>query len=370
MNRKGKIYYRCADPKSPYIGGVKVMYEHVDILNRHEFDAYILHDRKGFRSEWFDNDTKITYVRDIKLNPQDFLVFPEVNGKYYVNIKKYSQHHRIFTLKFKSLARELISNYINPNKKPQPQKVFMQLFSTPAKKVIFNQGCYLTFDGLPINNDRLITMYNDKDIAAIIVVSEDSKNYLRYTFPKMRIFRVHNSFNTDLFFFQAEKKKQICFRPWRNFHDAVQVINILKQRHALDGFKFFPIENMPQVQLAEIMRESLIYLSFGYHEGFSLPSAEAMACGCIVIGYHGRGGKEYFDPQFCYPVDTGDVISFAKTIESVVTQYRMDPSILIEKGLMASKYITETYSHERQTQDVLETWREIFACGLNKSRLD
>ena len=30
---------------------------------------------------------------------------------------------------------------------------------------------------------------------------------------------------------------------------------------------------------------SILFLSFGYPEGFGLPVAEAMSCGCAVIGY-------------------------------------------------------------------------------------
>jgi hypothetical protein len=32
----------------------------------------------------------------------------------------------------------------------------------------------------------------------------------------------------------------------------------------------------------------------GIVRGFRFPPAEAMLCGCVVVGYHGKGGQEYF----------------------------------------------------------------------------
>jgi len=38
MKKQGNIYYLCPDTNSP-LGGIKVIYEHVDILNSDEFSA-------------------------------------------------------------------------------------------------------------------------------------------------------------------------------------------------------------------------------------------------------------------------------------------------------------------------------------------
>jgi len=235
----------------------------------------------------------------------------------------------------------------------------------PAKKVIFNQGCYLTFHSHPINKDRVKSIYLDPSVISTMVVSEDSRRYLEHAFPGIRVCCIHNSINTKLFSYQAHKKPQLCFMPKKNLQDITQIINILKFRGALDGFDIISIENMHESDVARIFRESLIFLSLSYQEGFALPPAEAMACGCVVIGYHGGGGKEYFSSDFCYPVETGNVIQFCQTIEEVIKLYNKNREVLVNKGRLASVYITENYARQKQEYDVLNFWKTTIGQGDN-----
>ncbi len=46
-------------------------------------------------------------------------------------------------------------------------------------------------------------------------------------------------------------------------------------------------------KVAEELKKSNIFLNIGYPEGFPFPPLEAMACGCIVVGYTGGGGNEF-----------------------------------------------------------------------------
>ncbi len=77
------IYVLCPDHNTPS-GGIKKLYRHVDVLNRHGFSAAILHRKQGFRCTWFANNTGIeSYGRAIKAmmhDPHSYLVFPEIYG--------------------------------------------------------------------------------------------------------------------------------------------------------------------------------------------------------------------------------------------------------------------------------------------------
>ncbi len=103
----------------------------------------------------------------------------------------------------------------------------------------------------------------------------------------------------------------------KSYHDISQVINILKTRGLDREYNFIPIDNCSEEDVAKILSESLMFLCFGTFEGFQLPPAEAMACGCIVIGYHGQGSKEFLKKDISFPVETGNILSFVKTIEAM-----------------------------------------------------
>jgi glycosyltransferase involved in cell wall biosynthesis len=147
--------------------------------------------------------------------------------------------------------------------------------------------------------------------------------------------------------------------PRKFANDATQIINILKAWGAVKDFKLVEIDNMEEKKVAEILRESLIFLSLSHREGFGMPSAEAMACGCIVIGYDGKGGREFFKEEFCYPVEQDNLIGFAQTVKKVIEEYEMNKEIFLEKGRMASEFILTAYSLKREEEDVVRVWQEI-----------
>ncbi len=311
-----KIYYLCPDERKP-CGGVKVEYRHVDILNRNGFDACIVHNETGFKCNWFENKTKVTCLSDINPSRDDYIVIPEMYGLEIANIF--------------------------PN----------------IKKIIFNQGVYNTFYLYSLKPDDLFTPYRSKDVVATMVVSEDSQNYLKFAFPGIKIIRSYNSIDSSIFSYSANKKKQICFMPRRNLIDARQIINILKFRNILKDFNVVEIENKTEKEVSEILKDSLIFLSLGYHEGWPLPPAEAMSCGCVVVGYSGRGGGEYFKKDFSFPVETGDIIGFAKKVEELINLYTKNPEALIEMGKKASDFMKSHYSREIEERNLINLWNKI-----------
>jgi len=321
------IFFLCPDEGNKPVGGVLKLYRHVDILNRHGFQASILHEQTGFRCTWFENDTRITYASDLTPDMSiDFMVIPEV------------------------LTR------ISPR------------VPSGAKKIIFNQNCYYTFTGASFDPADLNSPYLDPDLLAVLVVSEDSRAYLKHAFPHLTIHRVHNAVDETLFEYHPHKKPQIAFMPRKQPRDVMQVINILKFRGVLKNFDLAPIENKPRHEVAAILKDSLVFLSFGYPEGFSLPPAEAMACGCIVIGYHGMGGMEFFKEEFSYPIPLAETSAFARTVEEVLELHRGTPEVLMEKARKASRFIRENYSTRREEEDVLSFWKWIL--GTGKTDLD
>ena len=341
MMKSTKIYFVC--PKNKFAsGGVKQIYRQVEILQKNGYQAFVLHKKKT-KEKWFQSSAVI------KSSPFLFKLL-----KYFLSGKKLSFSKKIKLSLLKRQSETIGKNDI---------LVFPEIYGNAiysvepeVRKIIFNQNCYYTFNTSSINRNNTCAQ---ESIQTIITVSEDSKNYLEYAFPKSEIHRIRLGINHHIFNYSDKKEKQICFMPRKLSEDVTQVINILRQRAASKGWKLVSIDNKSEKEVAEIMKQSLIFLSFNHREGFGLPPAEAMACGCFVIGYQGQGSKEYLKAEFSYPIAEGDIISFTKNIERLMHKYESDPQSILEKGKMASDFILETYSLKNEEADILKIWEKI-----------
>jgi glycosyltransferase involved in cell wall biosynthesis len=310
---KPTIYVFAPDLKHP-LGGMRMLYRHVDVLNANGFAASIVHSSPDFKLDWFEHQTPVLRG-PVKLAEQDVAVCSEIQG-----------------LKMNELA---------PGR----------------RKAIFNQNAYYTFTRYPLAG-RVKTPYQHPEVVATIVVSEDSKEYLEWVFPLLPIYRIKYSINSRLYFPQ-EKKKQICFMPRKNVQDAKQVLYMLRYRKKLAGWTIREIKNMSEARAAEIIRESAIFMSFGAPEGFGLPPAEAMAASCIVVGYHGNGGREFFTKERGFPIEMGQILDYGQTMERVLEEYSRDPARLKKMGKDAAGFIRKNYSPEAEVQSVVECWNQI-----------
>jgi glycosyltransferase involved in cell wall biosynthesis len=90
-----------------------------------------------------------------------------------------------------------------------------------------------------------------------------------------------------------------------------------------------------------------VFLSLSDRDGFGLPPAEAMACGCYVVGYSGGGGREFFDPSYCDPVES--TLELVGALERVMGTPLDD---LAEAGRRASAAILDRYRPEGLEADL------------------
>lgn len=299
------------------VGGVKMLYRHVDVLGALGFRAAVVHRVPGFRCTWFENDTPVRYLTGRFVTRDDVVVVPEMFGPFLAEIAR------------------------------------------GARKVVYNQNCYATFQGYPLEPQPAASPYLDEEVIAALVVSEDSREYLRHAFPQLPVFRIHHSLDPALFAPGGEKRPQIAFMPRRRRGDLVQVLQILGLRGVLEDYELVAIEDRSEAEVAEILRRSAIFLSTGSAEGFGLPAAEAMACGCLVVGYHGGGGREFLRPDVAFPVTEGDVLGFARAVEEVIRLRAREPGRLEAVARRAAESIRPTYSPEAEAADVAAAWTAI-----------
>ncbi|MGD1851206.1 MAG: glycosyltransferase [Cyanophyceae cyanobacterium] len=318
------VFIFCFDDNDPW-GGIKQLYHHVDILSRNGVNAQVLQQNSGFRCTWFENNTPVTSVEEVTLGSRDIVAMPEVLG--------------------------VQSSKILPN----------------IKKVIFNQNGFYTFQNYPPALSAIAdSQYLHPDTLATITVSQEIFQYLNYTFPSADLFRIFYSLDPDIFQWSSQKKRQICYMPRKNADDAEQVFNILKYRGLLNNVTVIPIDGMCEQEVAKVMQESLLFISFGHPEGFGLPVAEAMLCGCVVVGYHGIGGREFFTEEHGYPVECGDVLAIARKVEEVLEQAKSPTNRLPLMTQQGCQFIRQTYSKEAEENSIMNAWKSIFKLAEKK----
>lgn len=161
--------------------------------------------------------------------------------------------------------------------------------------------------------------------------------------------------------FTAQKRRQIAYMPRKRAEEVDVVIHLLRRSPELADYRFVPIDNMVWSQVAEVLNDSLFFLSFSDREGFGLPPAEAMLAGCIVIGYTGVGGAEYFDEDSGIVVPDSDFVGVIAAVEGAAREYEENPARLDQLRRRASDRIARDYSPERMRAALLAAWQSILA---------
>jgi hypothetical protein len=307
------IYVYCPDI-AVASGGVKYLYRHVEVLVSNGLDACIVHDVPGFRPSWFQHTVPIVYRYEITPRAGDMVACPEVAA------------HRVLD-EFPGVA-----------------------------KVIVNQNGFFTFDDHSLDPNDLQSPYRHGDLIAVCCTSEESHRMITRHFPAANAFRVRLGIDTDLFSYTPAKESKIAYMPRKNPRDARLVINMLKFRGALEGIKVESLDDMAHDQVAEQLKDARFFLSFSYREGLGLPPLEAMARGCVVVGFDGVGGSEYMKEPHAFPVPNSDVTAFADKVEELITHQRSNPSRLDDIGRAASEFVANHYSRKREADDILAFW--------------
>src|SRR5438067_216309 len=210
------IYYRCPDKDYP-VGGIRVIYRHVDLLNRNGFNAAVLHRLHPFRCTWFENETRVAHeVRYPDRSPA---------------ARAWRAARRAQVDPLPALELGGADVLVLPEVMPDVPEA-----EAHVPKAVFNQNAYLTFAPYALDADPRSLVYARPEVAGVIVVSEDNCAYLEALFPELRVRRVHYGIDPELFAFEPEKKRQLAYMPRKNARDLQQVLLRLRLAGSLDGW--------------------------------------------------------------------------------------------------------------------------------------
>ena len=344
-----RVFFLTTDCDTPS-GGRWFIYQAVDMLVRNGIDASALHQKRGFRYSWFHSRTPTAYTHDIvrarskTLSRRRLIV--------YALSAAWSQVCTFFFTKSKLTAVSLGPSDLLIL--PENRQFLLQEKLGGCMKILLVQGPYLLSESAASSGHR-----NPIAPHHILATSELCQRASRSLYPKAVTHLIPLFIDCECFRLREEKVRQIAYMPRRLPEESTALIKILRSNPRMPEIDYIPIDGCSRAEVSRILQDSLIFLSFSHREGFGLPAAEAMACGCLVIGYTGEGGDEFFTNETGFPVQSGDLQSFAQTTEAVVTEYSNDPKALDSKRRRAAALIRHTYCEVRTEAALLASIRTI-----------
>jgi glycosyltransferase involved in cell wall biosynthesis len=250
------VIYAVKEPESPG-GGIRVQARHVELLREAGIDAALWFRDAGYRPPWFGTTAPVVGGDHLELTADDLLVVPEL--------------------------------YLLPGVDPAPG----------VRKVIFNQNHFLTFWSW-----RDSSGYPGWDPAPEVwAVSRESTDVLARLHPELPVHLIPNPVDTELFRPGAARTRRIAWMPRRRPLEATVLERLLRNDSRAADVDLAVLAQLSESQVVEALGHTSVFVALGISEGFGLPVAEALAAGCLVVGYPAGGGEELFDAPGTWRID-------------------------------------------------------------------
>lgn len=166
---------------------------------------------------------------------------------------------------------------------------------------------------------------------------------------------VTNGIDHNIFFPDPSLRapNRVMCLPRKNPQDLERIIElVLNKRPHTD---FAKIHGLTEAQIALEYRKADIFLATGYPEGFALPPLEAMSSGAAVVGFSGRGGREFMlQRETALVADDGDCDRAAALLLEMLEDTRLKETIR-RQGLD----LAPRYSIEQMTTKLLTFYDQV-----------
>jgi len=278
-----RILYFCPDFPQPS-GGIKTLYRHVQRLVEQGFDAWIVHQKRPFRVTWHGYAAPTMWLLERpQFRPQDILVIPEV----------------------------------------MPQ-IMQQTARFAGERIVIALSWSPTYWNLPAGQD-----WRTFGIERVITKSPLIQEYLRWSM-EIEATLISEYVDGDRYRYTPEAKRpKVCYLT-RKERSAAWLQSVLCAKgRPFNEFEWMPLRELSEDEYARQLREATVYVSTNMQEGMNTSILEAMACGCLVVGYSGIGGfymEGDGEARNCVLVENGNVPALGEQLEMVLRRLSADPT--------------------------------------------
>jgi len=319
MNNRRVIF--VLEPYEVPYGGAAVIYKHVEILNAHGVAAFVALPQKPARDFYNTHAPLLIHRGKLAVRPGDVWVIPE-------GFRKYME----------------------------------ALEDQPVRRLMFCQNeFYLPFtdDLEPGEHPPAVPgPLGEFGVHGVIASSESVRAFFADVYGLQDVPLIPCAIDPAMFSSTMAKRRQIAYMPRKLPKEAKFIQAVFQRRHGRHaGVTWVSIEGKTRSEAAAIMAQSEVFLSLSHKESLGLPPLEAMACGCLVAGFHGGGGSEYANAQNGWWAENGDwkvcVDGLAAALDLLQSS---GEELEVRRRAMAAT--VERYSPKHMERELLSFWRQ------------
>jgi glycosyltransferase involved in cell wall biosynthesis len=330
----GKICYFCPD-FSPPSAGTKRLYRHVRHLNLLGYDARVVHQKKGFILNWHEYRVPVLWIEDQPgFEKDDILVFPEGMSA----LMKETRHF-------------------------------------PCIRIAIALNWAYVYSNLPKGEN-----WCDYGINHVITPSPVIKDFLEWSLG-VNVTLIANYVDLHKFIYRPERKlPKIAYMSRKDL--SGEILRTIFERKAGPHHKFqwARLHDLTENQYAAELTSSALFLATSPQEGMPTSVLEAMAAGCLILGYSGVGGNDYLvgegHHQNCILIENGNYPALGKKLEDTLMILQNNPDAfqrLITNGIETAQRFQDPeeeansldafYSHLCRLGSVSRPPTEAIQCG-------
>ncbi len=302
------IYFFADFEPGQILGGLRTLYRHAEWLADAGRPAAMI--APAGRPTWFESAIPVVGSGTLAVMPDDLIVIPE-------SVERYGRGD--------------------------------QLMALPNRKLVFCQNHLYVFHGRGVIGEL------GQRLAGVYTSSVTSARALEATFGLPHVPVVPYAIDPARFQ-PGPKQLAVATMPRKQPVAGPYIRGAVAARAPdLAHVPWLEIDGRSEAETAALLGQAAVFLSLSREESFGLPPVEAMAAGCVVVGFHGGGGRDYATAANGVWFDADDVDACVDSLIEVLRALRDDQRRGWIAGLRAGgRNTAAAYSPERARAALLQ----------------